>query len=66
VSILYAISVSVISDQPAKEQNKEYRTTNTNRPFWAAAAVTAGVLAVAIAIDLLFPPAAIRHVFGSP
>ncbi|QYR21090.1 hypothetical protein KZ483_25790 [Paenibacillus sp. sptzw28] len=41
-------------------------SSSSDREFWGGVAVVAGVVIVAIAIDLLFPPAALRHAFGSP
>ncbi|GMK37448.1 hypothetical protein PCCS19_05020 [Paenibacillus sp. CCS19] len=55
--------------EPVRETTSTTTTTSSsssNREFWAGVAVVAGVAALAIAVDLLCPPLAVRHAFGSP
>jgi hypothetical protein len=59
------VAPSVPIPVDVKEEKKtDYQTQD--RRVWGPVFVFAAVAALAIAVDILFPPAAIRHAFGSP
>ncbi|WP_317851486.1 SpvB/TcaC N-terminal domain-containing protein [Neobacillus bataviensis] len=41
-------------------------TSSSNRAFWGTVIVVGGVAALALAVDILCPPLALRHLAGSP
>jgi RHS repeat-associated protein len=51
---------------PTRDVLIQSAASQASKDFWTGVAVAAGVVAVAIAVNFLFPPAAMRHAFGVP
>lgn len=56
----------VVSSPPTSLPERSPAQNGPSRSTWGGIAIVAAVVAVAIAIDILFPPAIVRHAFGSP